>query len=377
MLVMIFVNDLAGVKGLPWWTYHMPRGVNGMTYVDVVFPAFLFLVGMSIPLAVNRRIEKDDSQVRLWAHIVARAVSLVVLGLLVANSGKLDPALAGISRSAWTTLGLLAAIALWHVEPKPAARPGLHRALRIAGLVGLVALFAVFRRTTPQGQPAWLDFGYWEILGLIGRAYLAACLLYVPLRNRRWAPPVLLAVLTALNVASRLGWTPWLRKLPYWAWPFGNGDLVSIAMAGIVASTVFLDTSFAPTFRRKAWWATAYTFVLAAAGWALLPFGVSKLKATPTWCLWCAALCVLLFLALYWLFDEKGRRRWAAPVRPAGENTLLTYLLPDVFYAAVGWSWLPVALKSGWPGTLRSFAFTAAMLGLAAVLTRWKVRMQL
>ena len=67
MLVMIFVNDLASVKGLPWWTYHMPPGVNGMTHVGVVFPAFLFIVGMAIPLSVQRRLEKNGSQLRLCA----------------------------------------------------------------------------------------------------------------------------------------------------------------------------------------------------------------------------------------------------------------------------------------------------------------------
>ena len=55
MLLMIFVNDLASVKGLPWWTYHIPPGEFGMTYVDVVFPAFLFIVGMAIPLAFQKR----------------------------------------------------------------------------------------------------------------------------------------------------------------------------------------------------------------------------------------------------------------------------------------------------------------------------------
>ena len=40
--VLIFVNELADVKGLPWWTYHMLGNVSGMTYVDVAFPAFLF-----------------------------------------------------------------------------------------------------------------------------------------------------------------------------------------------------------------------------------------------------------------------------------------------------------------------------------------------
>ena len=42
MAAMIFVNALAGVRGLPWWTYHAPAQVDVMTYVDMVFPFFLF-----------------------------------------------------------------------------------------------------------------------------------------------------------------------------------------------------------------------------------------------------------------------------------------------------------------------------------------------
>lgn len=48
VLLMVFVDNLDFVKGLPWWTYHMPRQANGMTYVDMVFPAFLFVMGMSL-----------------------------------------------------------------------------------------------------------------------------------------------------------------------------------------------------------------------------------------------------------------------------------------------------------------------------------------
>jgi predicted acyltransferase len=44
VLVMVFVDNLDFVKGLPWWTYHMPRQANGLTYVDMVFPAFNFLL---------------------------------------------------------------------------------------------------------------------------------------------------------------------------------------------------------------------------------------------------------------------------------------------------------------------------------------------
>ena len=88
ILVMIFVNDLAGVKGLPWWTYHLPGNVNGMTYVDMVFPFFLFIVGISLPLAVRQRLSKNGSMASLWGHIIARSFALVVLGIALAKWGK-------------------------------------------------------------------------------------------------------------------------------------------------------------------------------------------------------------------------------------------------------------------------------------------------
>ena len=109
MLVMIFVNDLSSVRGLPWWTYHLPADVNGITYVDMVFPAFLFIVGMAIPLAVNRRLEKGDSPLRLWAHILVRSLSLVLLGVILANWSKVDPQLTGLSGGVWAASALVGA----------------------------------------------------------------------------------------------------------------------------------------------------------------------------------------------------------------------------------------------------------------------------
>ena len=60
ILVMIFVNDVAGVSGIPGWMKHKPADADAMTFVDVVFPAFLFIVGMSLPFAINSRLAKGD-----------------------------------------------------------------------------------------------------------------------------------------------------------------------------------------------------------------------------------------------------------------------------------------------------------------------------
>ncbi len=377
MLVMIFVNDLAEVRGLPWWTYHMPSGINGMTYVDVVFPAFLFILGMAIPLAVRKRLAMGDSMPRLWGHILVRTASLVVLGILLANAGKVDPRLTGLGSGLWGVLALIGAMLFWIVYPRTGDRQLVYKILKYAGLILLVVMFALFRRTTRDGQAAWLDFKYWEILGLIGRAYLAACLLYIPLRKKPWAPITLLAGLTVLSVASRLGSVSFLHRIPYVIWPFDAGQLPSIAMAGIVASTIFLDSSLAQTFRQKALWALGYAAILLGAGWILLPLGVSKNAATPSWCLFSAGISVLLFLALYWLADVRRVTRWAAILKPAGSNTLLTYLLPDLVYFAAGGIIISLHWNSGWPGVLRSVVFTFAMLGLSGLLTRRRVRMQL
>ena len=54
MFTMIYVNDIAGApdKIVPPWMKHF-HGKSGMTFVDLVFPAFLFIVGMSIPSAIG------------------------------------------------------------------------------------------------------------------------------------------------------------------------------------------------------------------------------------------------------------------------------------------------------------------------------------
>jgi predicted acyltransferase len=59
LAVMIFVNDLDETRNLPWWTFHANRNWDVMTHVDMVFPIFLFLVGMSLPIAINARLRRN------------------------------------------------------------------------------------------------------------------------------------------------------------------------------------------------------------------------------------------------------------------------------------------------------------------------------
>ncbi len=115
ILVMIFVNDVAGVSGIPAWMKHKAADEDAMTFVDVVFPAFLFIVGMSMPFAINRRLSRGDSFWKLQGHILWRTLGLLVLGFFMVNSGGGNQKFMIIPKAAWSLLFYLSAILVWIV----------------------------------------------------------------------------------------------------------------------------------------------------------------------------------------------------------------------------------------------------------------------
>ena len=377
VLIMVFVDNLDFVKGLPWWTYHMPRQANGMTYVDMVFPAFLFVMGMSIPLAIARRMAEGDSRGKIWRHLVGRSLSLVTLGLFIANGPQVDRQHAGISAVSWDLLGFAGIALFWGASSSsaPQVHKPLRRVVKYLGLLLLVVLAIVFRRTSQDGHVAWFDFSDWEILGLLGWAYLLAGSLYLLFQKNFAALAAALVALSALNALSAAGWFDWLKRFPAYVQPFEAG-LSSITMAGLIASLILVGGILGNRFRTKSFWALIYTAVLAGAAWMLTPLGVSKLRDTPAWCLYCAAANTLLLVFLYWVADIKHWTSWAAFVKPVGSNALLAYMLAYVAY------FIPLIFRltadgtSGWYGVMRSLLFAVLVLAVTAVLTHFKCELQ-
>jgi heparan-alpha-glucosaminide N-acetyltransferase len=376
VLVMVVVDNLDFVKGLPWWTYHMPRESNGMTYVDMVFPAFLFVMGMAIPLAVERRVAAGDSAGRVWLHILGRALSMVALGLFIANGSQVDGQHTGIGAAAWDLLGFAGVFLFWGVWPFSRANKLTGKILKYAGLVLLVVLAAIFRSVSADGHVAWLDFSDWEILGLLGWAYLLVGSLYLLLKKNVVALSVALVLLSALNVFSVAGWLSWIKRWPPYGQPFEAG-LSSITMAGLIAYLIILGGGLARDFRGKVLWAVGYAALLGVAARLLTPFGISKLRDTPSWCLYCAAANTLLLLLLYWTADVRRGVRWAGFVKVVGANALLAYMLAYVAYFNPALFHLTADGTEGWYGVIRALLF-AGMVGVATlVLARLKFRLRL
>ena len=62
MFVMIFVNDFWKIHDVPHCLEHASRGEDFLGLADVVFPCFLFAIGLSIPFAIERRYSKGKTR---------------------------------------------------------------------------------------------------------------------------------------------------------------------------------------------------------------------------------------------------------------------------------------------------------------------------
>ncbi|HEV2352616.1 MAG TPA: DUF5009 domain-containing protein, partial [Puia sp.] len=120
--------------------------------------------------------------------------------------------------------------------------------------------------------------------------------------------------------------------------------------------------------------------VILAGGFLLRPLGgIAKLGDTPSWVLICTAICLVMTVILAYVADLRGRSGWFAVIRPAGTSTLMCYLLTYVHYCIFkmlppGWR-LPLPLRSGEIGLLKSVVFSFLIILLTGWLEKRKFRL--
>ncbi len=354
MFTMIFVNDLAGVSNriVPPWMKHF-HGRSGMTFVDLVFPAFLFIVGMSIPFAIGGRINKGEPLWKSILHVLVRTGSLLLLGIMMVNAesptapphGWHLPA--GVSAAnLWITLMFLAAIlAFCSIKPigkqtdrKKRAYFILTTCLRVIGFAGLIYLaFAYHRRNGDRIitlSPFSINTDWYGILGLIGWAYLVGAAAFLLFRTNRTALLGCTVLLMCFFPADKKGAFDnfWLGNY------VGIGDTLgsqaAITVAGVLLATILIAPGES-TLWARAKFTLLFFAGFAAAAWLVQGlYGISKNDATPSWCLWSCAITAGLWLLFYCVADARPGgigATIAEPLRIAGQNVLLAYLLSEMF----------------------------------------------
>ncbi len=378
MLLMIFVNDLWSLSNIPEWLGHTEAREDGMGLADVVFPAFLVIVGMSVPFSIASRHSKGESTSSIILHIILRSLALLVMGLFLVNGENISEEATGMPRSLFNSLACLSFIFIWNSYPKQSNRK-LVTALKVIGWIILFILAWLYR----GGEDAGLRFStfWWGILGLIGWAYMISALVYAGFRANIYLIALFWVLCLATSMAAHSGLIPQGSLLRTFLAPFGEGAMPAFVTSGMLTSMIFIRMQKKNKPLTIIITLFAVGIVLIAAGLFINQFWIiSKILATPPWVLICSGITIAFFGFIYWLCDVNGKANWFDSIKPAGTNTLLTYLLPHFAYGlmyTVLKLKFPEALTTGGVGLLKSFLFAFIIIQIAGLLGKAGVRLKL
>lgn len=373
MLLMIFVNDLWSLTGIPEWLEHTAADVDGMGLADVVFPAFLFIVGLSIPFAIRARIKKGDSRLQLIRHIIERTLALLIMGVFMVNLENIDRAASLISKPVWQILMTLAFFLIWNIYQGKVLGRISPKVMKALGWMILIFLATVYK-SPDQGSGTWMHFHWWGILGLIGWGYLLSAMVYLFIGNKPGWIFLILIVLYVLNVNE-------------FATPFNftikmviSASTYALVLGGVLTTAVLIHFQEKNQILKLIPFLIFFAAILLLFGFLTRPFwGISKIMATPSWTAICSAITALSFALMYFLSDRLGIYRWADFISAAGTSTLTCYLVPYIVYAL----WVLIGLtpieflNTGMVGLLKSTLFAIMIIQLTGLLGRWSIKLKI
>lgn len=266
---------------------------EGFHFYDLIFPLFLFMIGVAIPYSIERRRAAGDSPAQILRHALIRFGWMIFFGWWVhGNLLSWDPAQMRLSYSVLMMLGFGYLIAVLLV---------LYTSLR-AQLIATIAILA----------------GYWALA------------MFVPVPGH---------VAGEFKIGVNLG--DWLYDHSVgllgkpWSSPHGRGFLLSLwphgatAMLGVFAARILRGLR-SPAHKTRLLLLIGAGCLVAGGLWSF-HFPIVKVRWTSTYVLWAGGISFLLLALFYWLIDVREWRRGTGLFVAIGSNSLLAYLLGTVF----------------------------------------------
>jgi predicted acyltransferase len=258
---------------------------EGFRFEDLIFPLFVFIVGVVLPFSMSRRLQQGQSRKRIFLHIIVRAAVLILLGLI----------LNGLLRFNWPEMrwpGVLQRIGLCYFF---AAVIVLHTKWRTQVIIAAAILIL-----------------YWAAMMLIpipvygsGALTKEGCLssyidqkvipgvLYYKYGDNEGVLSTLPAICTALLGALAGHWLRSNRS--------GNLKAAGLMLAGIAS-------------------------LIAGYFWGMV-FPIIKIIWTSSYVLYAGGWSLLLLAFFYWIIDVKRWKRWAFFFTVIGANPITIYFL--------------------------------------------------
>lgn len=347
---MVLVNDPGSWEHIYWPLEH--ASWHGWTPTDLVFPFFLFIVGVSITMAFGRRVEGGSSKRELYLKVIKRSLIIFAIGLFLNgfpyfNLSELR--IPGVLQRI-AVCYLFASIIFLNTKIRTQAAITIALLLIYWLLVKLVAApgFAAGDLTKEGSLPSFVD------RVVFGKHVWAQAKIYDPEGLLSTIPALattLIGVLTG----------HWLRtkKSPH-------EKVSGLFVAGAVC---------------------------VALGWAWNPFfPINKALWTSSYVLFTGGLAMQFLALCYWLIDINGYRRWAKPFEIFGVNAIALYVGAGIMAELLGLikvtgadgtkiplgSWIYENMFASWASPVNAslafaIVFVLVWLGLMWILYRRKI----
>ena len=298
---------------------------QGLHFEDLIWPLFMFIVGVSIPLSIQKRKAAGATRRSLYLHAVRRAVILFVLGMVL-QGGLLEWDLAKL-HPCYSVLHGIAAGYLIAVVVAIELRP------KMQGAVLAVFLMA-----------------YWAVLELVPVPGIGTGVLTPDGNVAAWVDHLVLGRFS-------YGENTWFLSYPAFA---------SSVLLGVLAGRLLMSPSSA---RIKVMALTGAGTSCVALGLLWSPFcPIIKLLWTSSFVLVGGGFGFLMLALFYWIIDVQGCRRWAFFFTVIGVNSIAVYVATSLFsFQQIGNIFVGSLLPRlrPWDGFVEaSAAFAAVWLGL-------------
>jgi predicted acyltransferase len=275
---------------------------HGSSPTDLVFPFFLFIVGLASAYSLGGLLDRGFTRAEVFRKALLRAIIIFGLGLALQGFPHYDLAhlriLGVLQRIAMSYLVVAAIVLATGVRGQITVLIGV--LLGYWTLMTLVPVPGVGRGVLEPD----LNLANWLDLRLIGTKHL-------PPDTRTWDPEGILSTLGAVaTVLCGVLAGHWLRSAhPAWS------KTVGLGVAGAVGIGVGL------TWNRT--------------------FPINKSLWTGSYVLFSAGIACLILALLYWLVDTKARRSWTWPFLVFGTNAITAYWLSSLLGIILDWIMIP------------------------------------
>ena len=271
---------------------------DGFHFYDLIMPLFLFMVGMSSPFSVSKRISMGDSKKKIYRHTLKRAIILFIFGMI-------------------SQCHLLAFdLDKLHI---------IHDTLQAIAIGYLIStlIYTQLNLKIQIGITGTLLLIYWIILTFIPVPGHAAGILEPQMNISKYVEQL---------VFGRFDDGP----APY-TWFLGSLGFVATVMTGVFATTI-IRQNFRLSFLKSSNIQIHKTVMLAITGTILVSvailfsnwFPVIKPLWNPTFVLLTSGISFLLISLFYFIIDVKGYQRWSFWLRVIGMNSIAVYMGTDL-----------------------------------------------